>query len=88
MIYAMDFDLGGLSPVNFKGWVLGLILGTIGRHVLASAFDNSVKAIEARNGRLETPPTDRRETSLLSSHASTAINQGERPVDGGYNAVA
>jgi hypothetical protein len=35
---------------NFKGWVLGLVLGTIGKRVLRSAFENSVKAIEVRNG--------------------------------------
>ena len=34
---------------NLKGWLLGLVLRTIGRRVLANAFDNSVKAIEARN---------------------------------------
>jgi len=34
---------------NFKGWVLGLVLGAIGRRVLEKAFENSVKAIEARN---------------------------------------
>jgi hypothetical protein len=35
---------------NLKGWILGLVLGTIGRGVLERAFENSVKAIEARNG--------------------------------------
>jgi Transposase domain (DUF772) len=34
---------------NLKGRVLGLVLGTIGRRVLEKAFENSVKAIEARN---------------------------------------
>ena len=34
---------------NLKGWLLGLVLRTIGRRVLANAFDSSVKAIEARN---------------------------------------
>ena len=34
---------------NFKGWVLGAVLGTVGRHVLESAFDRSIEAIEARN---------------------------------------
>ena len=38
---------------NFKGWVLGLVLGTIGKRVLRSAFENSVKAIEVRNGSLK-----------------------------------
>jgi hypothetical protein len=31
------------------GRVLGFVLGTIGKSVLARAFENSVKAIEARN---------------------------------------
>jgi hypothetical protein len=35
---------------NLKGWVLGLVVGTIGRRVLEKAFENSVKAIEARKG--------------------------------------
>jgi hypothetical protein len=34
---------------NLKGRVLGLVLGTVGKGVLKKAFDNSVKAIEARN---------------------------------------
>ena len=34
---------------NLKGWVLGLVVGTIGRRVLEKAFENSVKAIEAQN---------------------------------------
>ena len=37
---------------NLKGWILGLVLGTIGRGVLERAFENSVKAIEIRNGAL------------------------------------
>jgi len=35
---------------NFKGRVLGLVLGTIGKRVLKSAFEDSVEAIEMRNG--------------------------------------
>src|SRR5213594_1289185 len=35
---------------NLKGWFLGLVLGTIGKGVLKKAFENSVRAIEARNG--------------------------------------
>ena len=34
---------------NAKGRVLGLVLGTVGKGVLGKAFDNSIKAIEARN---------------------------------------
>ena len=34
---------------NLKGRVLGFVLRTIGRGVLERAFENSVKAIEARN---------------------------------------
>jgi len=33
---------------NLKGRMLGLVLGTIGKGVLERAFQNSVKAIEAR----------------------------------------
>jgi hypothetical protein len=35
---------------NLKGRLLGLVLRTIGKGVLETAFFNSVKAIEARNG--------------------------------------
>jgi hypothetical protein len=35
---------------NFKGWVLGLVLGIFGKWILGKAFENSVRAIEARNG--------------------------------------
>ena len=35
---------------NLKGRLLGFVLGTIGKRVLEKAFENSVKAIEARNG--------------------------------------
>lgn len=35
---------------NLKGWVLGLVLRTIGKRILERAFQNAVKAIEARNG--------------------------------------
>jgi hypothetical protein len=34
---------------NLKGRLLGVVLGTVGKRVLAKAFANSVKAIEARN---------------------------------------
>ena len=34
---------------NLKGRALGFVLGTIGKSVLKRAFDNTVKAIEARN---------------------------------------
>jgi hypothetical protein len=33
---------------NFKGRLLGFVLGTIGRRVLEKAFENSIKAIERR----------------------------------------
>ena len=42
---------------NLRGWLLGFVLGTIGRRVLERAFENSVKAIEARNNRDEHPAT-------------------------------
>jgi hypothetical protein len=34
---------------TLKGKMLGLVLGTVGRSVLKKAFENSAKAIEARN---------------------------------------
>ena len=38
---------------NLTGRLLGFVLGTIGRRVLEKAFENSVKAIEARNSKAE-----------------------------------
>lgn len=35
---------------NFKGKMLGLVLAFFGKRVLGKAFENSVRAIEARNG--------------------------------------
>ena len=45
-----DIDLDVVREgKNFKGQMLGFVLRTIGRNVLEKAFENSVKAIEARN---------------------------------------
>ena len=38
---------------NLTGRLLGFVLGTIGRRVLEKAFENSVKAIEARNNKAQ-----------------------------------
>ncbi len=46
-----DIDLVTIREgKNLKGWMLGLVLTTIGKGVLKTAFENSVKAIEARSG--------------------------------------
>jgi hypothetical protein len=37
---------------NLRGRALGFVLGTVGKGVLEKAFDNSVKAIEARNAEI------------------------------------
>ena len=34
---------------NLKGWLLGFVLGTVGKSVLEKAFQNTIKAIEARS---------------------------------------
>ena len=43
---------------NLTGRLLGFVLGTIGRRVLEKAFENSVKAIEARNNEAERRDAD------------------------------
>ncbi|WP_263417977.1 hypothetical protein [Terriglobus albidus] len=49
---ATDIDLVVVREgKNFKGYLLGFVLRTIGKGVLEKAFVNSVKAIEARNGQ-------------------------------------
>jgi hypothetical protein len=37
---------------NLGGWILGFVLGSIGRGVLEKAFENSIKAIEIRHDTL------------------------------------
>jgi hypothetical protein len=45
-----DIDMAVIREgKNLKGRVLGFVLRTIGRRVLEKAFQDSVKAIEARN---------------------------------------
>lgn len=67
-----DIDLVVVREgTNFKGKLLGLVLGTIGRRVLANAFDNSVTAIEVRNGlakprELTKPPSQ----NAIRQHAA------------------
>jgi hypothetical protein len=39
---------------NLKGYFLGFVLGTVGKGVLEKAFDNSVKALEARKAAKDT----------------------------------
>jgi hypothetical protein len=39
---------------NFKGRVLAIVVGTVGKRVLGKAFGKTIKAIEARN---DGPPT-------------------------------
>jgi hypothetical protein len=48
---------------NFKGWALGLLLRTAGKGVLQRAFENSVKAIEARNYATGVKPIDTGESN-------------------------
>jgi hypothetical protein len=40
---------------NLKGHVLSAVLGSVGKGVLKTAFENAVKAIEARNDDAKTP---------------------------------
>ena len=43
---------------NLKGRLLGALVGTFGKHVLVDAFENSVRAIEARNATATVPRTE------------------------------
>ena len=54
---------------NLKGRALGFVLGTIGKSVLKRAFDNTVKAIEARNYSARTAAftSDRNVTTTSSA---------------------
>jgi hypothetical protein len=40
---------------NFKGRVLGAVIGTVGKGRLGKALHGSVQAIEARNGKADAP---------------------------------
>jgi hypothetical protein len=61
---------------NLKGRLLGFVLGTIGRRVLERAFENSVKAIEARNNKAER--LDIGNSSLASGNERDICIQGNR----------
>ena len=50
---------------NIKGRVLGLVIGTVGKSVLAKEFAKSVKAIEARNDADR--PADSRTPTLVTA---------------------
>ena len=52
---------------NLKGRVLGFVLRTIGRSVLVRAFEHSVKAIEAQNGKFENHEAELPHTEKLRS---------------------
>jgi hypothetical protein len=39
---------------NIKGWLLGFVLGTVGRRVLERAFENSVRVVEMQNRSVPT----------------------------------
>jgi hypothetical protein len=52
---------------NFKGRVLGLLLRTIRRRVLKRAFEDSVRAIEARNYKSSISEITRPRTTALRS---------------------
>jgi hypothetical protein len=65
---ATDIDVAVVREgKNLKGWLLGLVLGTIGRRVLERAFVNSVKAIEARNAAPKARGTAGRISEPLSA---------------------
>jgi len=58
---------------NLKGRLLGFVLGTVGKGVLEKAFEQSVKAIEARNYS----GGERRARQFQSSYPFRRIEQGE-----------
>jgi hypothetical protein len=65
---------------NLKGWLLGFVLGTIGRRVLERAFENSVKAIEERYNPAagNAPHADRSSTPRRLALAAAPQNRGRR----------
>ena len=48
---------------NVRGRALGLVLGTIGKRVLAKASDNTIKAVVARNRHTQATSHERSITS-------------------------
>ena len=53
---------------NLKGRALGLVLGTIGKGVLKKAFENTIRAVEARN----------RDTQAASRESSDSVGVDTR----------
>lgn len=41
---------------NLKGWLLAVVLGTVGKGVLEKAFTKTIKTIESRNSTTQTTP--------------------------------
>jgi anti-anti-sigma factor len=58
---------------NFKGWMLGFVLRTIGRHVLKKAFEKSIKAIEVRNGLVNLTTSPNRTNNEPSSEEQLSM---------------
>ena len=101
--YTFTRRLDGLTDIdvvvvrdgkNLKGRLLGFVLGTIGKGVLEKAFENSVKAIEARNGAAREARSSMSRVAvsanLLSGSASppgTSLNLRWRPLIHPRNAV-
>lgn len=72
-IYAFTRQPNGTTDIDvvvirdgksLTGRLLGFVLGTLGRRVLEKAFENSVKAIEARNNKAER--VDRSRSSIAA----------------------
>ena len=67
---------------SLKGRLLGFVLRTIGRRVLERAFENSVKAVEARNGKIANheiePPLTPALCSTPTQCACAVTNNSER----------
>jgi hypothetical protein len=56
---------------NIKGWVLGFVLRAIGKRILERAFQNAVKAIEARNGLAQERAASEIEVCVTSNAESS-----------------
>jgi hypothetical protein len=61
---------------NLPGRLLGFVLGTFGRRVLEKAFENSVKAIEARANKAERLDAGPYGAARPSAHVSSASSAG------------
>jgi hypothetical protein len=64
---------------NVRGWLLGFVLGTIGKRVLEKAFENSVQVLEGRNRPVPTSSPASRSVLASATMLGRVLQTDSRP---------